>query len=73
MEYEDLIQDLVKAGAMAFPDRGGLYPDVGDDAVGMVENAYREAEKKVRPRSTVHPHGLVFRTSVSVKESAADS
>ena len=48
MEYEDLIQDLVKAGAMAFPDRSGAYPDVGDDAVGLVANAAAAAEKKVR-------------------------
>jgi hypothetical protein len=73
IEYEDLIQDLVKAGAMAFPDRGGLYPDVGEDAVGLVENACREAEKKVRPRSTVHSHGRSCRTHESVKQSAADS
>jgi hypothetical protein len=55
MEYEDLIQDLVAAGAMAFPNRKAEYPDVGDDAVGMVANAYAAAEKKVRAApATVH-------------------
>lgn len=46
IEYEDMIQELVAAGALCFPDRTAKYPDVGDDAVSMVEKAMQEAEKK---------------------------
>merc|ERR1712222_233591 len=44
MEIEDMISELVKAGALAFPARSGKLPDVGDDAVTAVDKCIREAE-----------------------------
>ena len=49
IEYEDMIQEVVAAGALAFPDRKNLYPDAGEDAVGMVEKVKGRTPTAARP------------------------
>mmetsp|Transcript_25352 Transcript_25352/g.83333 ORF Transcript_25352/g.83333 Transcript_25352/m.83333 type:complete len:203 (+) Transcript_25352:412-1020(+) len=48
-ELEDLVMVLVEGGSMAFPDKAGKLPNVGDDASGLVLGSIDKAERAGKP------------------------